>query len=158
MQVKKQLQNSLELERDNSLSGENAQKALVNDELTVSFVDDSVDQFFSIDRTEAVPAEPVGICATADLSHEDVKPHVENHGYLFEDASGNTTNVAVKRLIDVAVAIGADPDQFVSVTCWRMFRPDAPVLFEVPAEGWVAIAPLLPDEVFETPIDSLDGL
>jgi hypothetical protein len=149
MQVKKQLQNTLGLERDSSLSGLNVQHAVVNQDTTVSFIDKSVDQFIKIDRREAVSAEVSGLYRRCEDGSDDVG----NHVVRFESGD-DRTHIMAQRLIDIAVAVDAHPDELLSAINWQMLGNRAPVLFTVPAEGWVAIAPVLADETFESPMDS----
>lgn len=153
MQVKKQLQNTLGLERDTSLDGANVEHALINDGRTVSFVDASVDEFIGINRRDAVSAEVSGFYQRANRDGNGVR----NYLVRFEGKNDRQTHLNAGKVADIAVAVDVHPDKLLSEINWQILGSDSPVVFIVPAEGWVAIAPTLVD-MDESSVDSFADL
>ncbi len=165
MQVKERLQDTLELEKDADLDGENAQRAVINDEVTVAFVDDAVDRFMDMVRPDAysvtdtefvVKEEDTESDGTDEMVNEQpvqktyfVRFHATN-----EERESVSTLIRPRMISEIAVAVGESPDRFLNGMEWQMFGDCAPVMFEVPTEGWVVISPVIYDDVVPADADS----
>ena len=146
MSVKTQLENELGLvEASEEITGKNVEHSLINEEITISFIEDDVEEFLQLERGgEGDVVDYQWYQVTGETKSGDEDDFASEYVIEFVcEEDDVSTYVAPNKVLDVAEGMSAQPDLLLQSMNWWVVTNEGPVGVDIRGEGWVLIAPMM---------------